>query len=960
MRSTLAPGLTILLAAAVFVIQAPESVLAAGRGCVTPGANGPNAALTGIVNSYYPATASAAGGATAISLGPAIAAGAQPIAIGDLLLVIQMQDADIDGTNGITYGDGATGRGSIALRSTGLYEFVSATNAVPVGGGTVNIAGTGGGGGLVNPYDFSVVVTPTNGVRTFQVIRVPQYSSATLAAGLTAAPWDGATHAGGILAIDVAGGLNLNGQTISVNQLGFKGGLGVIQTGGVGGTGTDYVVASQIGYHGYKGEGVAGTPHFLYDAIGGAAVAGAADGYPTGDAARGAPGNAGGGGTDSDPAVNDENAGGGGGANGGQGGMGGNTWVGVTGNQPVGGLGGAAFPASAGGIILGGGGGAGDRNNSTGFASSGGTGGGIVMIRAGSVTGAGTITANGGIGVTPLNDGGGGGGAGGSVVVSANTATVNSVTIHADGGRGTDAWPLDAGGPADRHGPGGGGAGGVILSSNVVPLAQTVSGGAHGITTTGLDAYGSTDGSGGLTLTTTPGAIPGSSSGAECVPALATSKSTSTPTVTNTTGGTTATYSITVSNGAGVAPATAVGFSDALPAGFSFASTGGVVLAGGATRPAAVNPSPGDTTPAFGTFSIPAGGSVVLTFTVNIASSVATGTYNNPASAAYLDPARTTTLGTTSAGYAGGGAERVTVQALAGLPNTSGLQTEAAGPLAPEGASGVWLAMLTLIFGVGALGLAAIRLMGEGARRRQSRGQIAAGMLAVLVCLVLGPPAVSQFAADPTAQPKLSSVAGASESPLREASAAPEPTGSTLVTTAPSAQIGTTLVTTAPSAQIAALTFHLATGPITPTRLKIPSIGVDAPVDGAGILADGSMAVPDSLWTSTWLSTGSRPGQAGSSVIAGHRGIGTPALFSHLENVQPGDSIYVSDATGGELVYAVTRVALLDLSAATQVDVFGPTAEQQLVLVTCFGGYSRSTNTYDHRLVVFSRLLPRG
>jgi hypothetical protein len=38
--------------------------------------------------------------------------------------------------------------------------------------------------------------------------------------------------------------------------------------------------------------------------------------------------------------------------------------------------------------------------------------------------------------------------------------------------------------------------------------------------------------------------------------------------------------------------------------------------------------------------------------------------------------------------------------------------------------------------------------------------------------------------------------------------------------------------------------------------------------------------------------------------------------------------------------------------------VFGPTTQQQLVLITCFGRYSNATRTYDHRLVVFSRLLP--
>ena len=335
-RSGAAGAVALSLAVAALAVQAPAVALAAGRGCVIPGNDGPSAALTGVVNSYYPATASAAAGATSISVGARLAGAAPPIAAGDLLLVIQMQDADINGVNSIAYGDGATGRGSTALRSTGLYEYVAATSAVV--GGAVTIAGTGAGGGLVNAYDFSAAVTATHGFRTFQVIRVPQYSSATVVAGLTAAAWDGTAHAGGVLAVDVAGALNLNTQTISVDQLGFKGGLGVAQAGGADAN-TDYAVASGRGDHGYKAEGIAGTPKFLYDAIAGAAVNGTADGYPLGDAARGAPGNAGGGGTDFDPVINDQNSGGGGGANGGQGGMGGNSW---NTNQPVGGLGGAA------------------------------------------------------------------------------------------------------------------------------------------------------------------------------------------------------------------------------------------------------------------------------------------------------------------------------------------------------------------------------------------------------------------------------------------------------------------------------------------------------------------------------------------------------------------------------------------------------------------------------------------
>jgi LPXTG-site transpeptidase (sortase) family protein len=947
LRPGIAIGTAVILAIAGVALQPPESASAAGRGCVTPGTDGPNAALTGVVNSYYPATASAAAGATAIQVGARIPAASPAIAAGDLLLVIQMQDADISGTNAITYGDGATGRGSTALRSTGFYEYVAATGAVVAG--SVNIAGSGGGAGLINNYDFSTTVSATNGFRTFQVIRVPQYSSATVAAGLTAAAWDGAVHAGGVLAIDVAGALNLNGQTISVNQLGFKGGLGVGQVGGPDAN-TDYAVASARGDHGYKAEGIAGTPHFLYDAIAGAAVNGAADGYPLGDAARGAPGNAGGGGTDGHPVNNTENSGGGGGANGGQGGMGGNSWAGTQppGGLPVGGLGGAAFPAAAARVVLGGGGGAGSRNNSSALMSSGGTGGGIVMIRSGTVTGAGTITADGGVGVTPDNDGGGGGGAGGSIVVTVNAGTVNGVTARANGGNGTDAWPKDAGGLPDRHGPGGGGSGGVVITSNALPPGQaSVLGGTHGITTTLNDAYGATGGNPGAVLITAPAAIPGSSSGAECVPALTVVKTTSTPAVTNTSGGTTATYSITVSNGANVAPATSVSISDTLPAGFTYATTGSVVLNGGATRPATVNPAAGASTPVFGTFSIPAAGSVVINFTVNIAASVVAGTYNNPAAGTYLDPTRTTLAGTTGSTYPGGGVERVTVSLLPGLPNTSGPQLEAEpdASVAWNPTPNLWLAAVALIAGMVGLGIGARWWIGTWARFRQRRRRPAFA-LPVLLSLALCTLAVSQVMPSTVVGPTGSSLAGAASAPIA-------PVDRTSVEL-----IGATVVSHAKPSPPVEERFYPASGAITPSRIRIAAIAVDAPVAGVGLLPDGSMGVPNNLWIGAWLSSGPRPGQAGNAVIAGHRGIGSPGLFGHLENVRPGDRIRVSDASHGELVYEVTRVALLDLSVDSQMQVFGPTTQQQLVLITCFGQYSRTTQTYDHRLVVFSRLLP--
>jgi hypothetical protein len=194
--------------------------------CGIPGKDGPTTTLNGVLNSYYPGAANVAAGATSIPVGAARAGGGPAIAAGDLLLVVQMQGADLDGNNDERYGNGVgtagtTGNtidysaantyagGNLAANfSAGLYEYVVATG--PVVAGSVTISS-----GLVNNY-FSAPFG-IQGQRTFQVIRVPQYSNATLNGTVTALRWDGST--GGIVVFDVAGALDWNGNTVDVSTL---------------------------------------------------------------------------------------------------------------------------------------------------------------------------------------------------------------------------------------------------------------------------------------------------------------------------------------------------------------------------------------------------------------------------------------------------------------------------------------------------------------------------------------------------------------------------------------------------------------------------------------------------------------------------------------------------------------------------------------------------------------------
>ncbi len=420
--------------------------------CATPGKDGEGGTLTGIINTYYPVTTTVSAGATSVSVGTATGA-ATAISSGDLMILIQMQDAQINGTQTSAYGDGTNkGYGYTALNGSGKYEYVVATGAVS--GGAVPIRGAGSGSGTLNAYTVAAS-SATKGRSSAQLVRVPQYMTATLSDTLTCKAWDGST--GGILAMDVCARLTLNGTT-SVDGKGFRGGIQQQLTGQTtpAVAATDYRIlgpatgATAVGTGGMKGEGIAGTPRLMPNANNGTGL----DGYFNGDWYRGGPGNAGGGGNDSTPTTNNENAGGGGGGNGGLGGDGGASW---NGNQLIGGYPGGTVTATGGVAVLGGGGGAGSRNNvSIGGNGGGAAGGGIVLIRTLTVSGTGAITANGASAVAAQQDASGGGGAGGTVIIFAKTGGLSGLSVTAQGGRGGDAWPAEAPGtwPGAHHGPG--------------------------------------------------------------------------------------------------------------------------------------------------------------------------------------------------------------------------------------------------------------------------------------------------------------------------------------------------------------------------------------------------------------------------------------------------------------------------------------------------------------------------
>ena len=438
----------------------------------------------GIINTYFPATANAAAGSSAIALGAAdvsMGGSSAPIAAGDTVLIVQMQDASINYQNSSAYGSGGnTGSGYTAIGQTGLYEYATAANSVPAAGGNLSLTAP-----LTNSYKNSAA-TSTQGEKSFQVIRVPVYDGFTPSANVKAAAWNGS--AGGVLALDDTGTLNWNNKIFSAAGMGFRGGSVTNATSGLVNNPEPAYVTTGV-YNGTKGEGIAGTPRYLYNSYTQTASTNPT-GYPGGtsanaDHARGAPGNAGGGGTDGNPSSNDENTGGGGGSNASPGGTGGFGWTSGNNaqwftnlNQPGnfaypkgGGLGGATVSQLSGSrVTMGGGGGAGTANNNStcslsvsAACSSGGNGGGLVFIRSKGFTGTGIVDVSGHDAPSfANNDPGGGGGAGGSIVINTTASSIGNVTLRANGGNGGSVETTD------MHGPGGGGGAGFIALSSTI------------------------------------------------------------------------------------------------------------------------------------------------------------------------------------------------------------------------------------------------------------------------------------------------------------------------------------------------------------------------------------------------------------------------------------------------------------------------------------------------------------
>ncbi len=145
-----------------------------------------------------------------------------------------------------------------------------------------------------------------------------------------------------------------------------------------------------------------------------------------------------------------------------------------------------------------------------------------------------------------------------------------------------------------------------------------------------------------------------------------------------------------------------------------------------------------------------------------------------------------------------------------------------------------------------------------------------------------------------------------------------------------------------------------------PTRVKIPGIGVNAPIEYVGTNAAGQMQAPSNGMNVAWYKGGARPGEAGNAVLAGHLDTFTSryGVFTSLSKINVGDDVYITDDKDVTRHFRVARKVAYGYRDAPIDEIFGKSSSSHLNMITCNGTWDSKAHTYSQRLIVYTDLIP--
>jgi LPXTG-site transpeptidase (sortase) family protein len=140
-----------------------------------------------------------------------------------------------------------------------------------------------------------------------------------------------------------------------------------------------------------------------------------------------------------------------------------------------------------------------------------------------------------------------------------------------------------------------------------------------------------------------------------------------------------------------------------------------------------------------------------------------------------------------------------------------------------------------------------------------------------------------------------------------------------------------------------------------PSRVQVPDLGIDMPVEAHGLEANGDMSLPVSPFVAGWYEYGSAPdSRTGATVLAAHvdslpEGVGP---FRSLRDASEGLAVVVTDANNVVHEYRIVSVEKINKSEVPLDRVFSATGDPHLVMVTCGGEYDWGIGRYNDNYIV--------
>lgn len=201
-------------------------------------------------------------------------------------------------------------------------------------------------------------------------------------------------------------------------------------------------------------------------------------------------------------------------------------------------------------------------------------------------------------------------------------------------------------------------------------------------------------------------------------------------------------------------------------------------------------------------------------------------------------------------------------------------------------------------------------------------------------------------------------LAWAASLPPREVGTPPGPAAPLPVVDPP--PVSAAVVTEPPPADPSPWTTTAPAGAIDPDRwpivVRIPSLGVDAPVEPVGLEPGGDVAIPSSPRTVGWFRGAAVPGAAGTAVLASHvdsrqEGLG---VFAGLARVRPGDTVELVAADGSATGWTVVAREQVPKDELPSGRLFSLGGDPVLALVTCGGRFDAVARSYADNVIVWA------